>query len=787
MPRFRWTRLIAILCGVGSAISGTSASAFQTFPPNDDLHTEHLHGAESWIGGGFQSQGPINQSPSDLGPITGMPRRTRDGNPASGDRFPVMQPGSLPGGFDPRGFNSSGMIPPVNQPQNIANNPLFGGGRQNSEAAQNQNSMGWSAQPSGPGPSGRDAQGNYLPNQRPQQPNAFPTQMSRSARPQPKVSNGMAANKSPYVGLLGQVTRPGVYEVEPATTLGDLLQRVDGLAKDSSGQFRIIRNGRSQTASYGGAIGFELMAGDIVVADAQPNSMMGVSSRRTADGLQYSVRDEESKAKSGVQVGFLNLADRPVVLKLREEHANVYAILSLMRQDDSLAPQIKILSPSGQRFQGPVRPDVMLPVNSVLIFPENGVNRGRLTALPEPTKLNRNPEATAPTKAPAEMPSPAATPITPDITQSPGPAQTVTEVPLPPAEVAFSGQRQIGIPSAPRKQEQIARDTDMALAPPAEDSTGSPSTRDISDSTAMHRSETAPVPRDLTWVDRDEQVEQDEKAVRPSLLKPQPKLIPLPKGDAASDDESSIALTADESEETKVAKDKAASRWSIWPPILTAGFGVLALFGFSLSLRRRTVTTAHQSPPLPQPTLAQPTPARKIDSSRTLAAVATPIVQPSMIQTAPRSGFLDALINNQVPLIEEQIPLASPMQFHGRPQPQKTLRLDQEHSIPKPHSGFMQTRPSGSDRMADAIPAESPRTAKAIRTSSPQPAASNIVPPPTQKIRIERTVASSAGSPPTTAAEPRVNSVPNAPHIRPTVGALDRALSAVQQREERGS
>ena len=318
MPSYRWSCLITALCGIGGASSGTAASAYQFPPVSDEINTRHMHQPDAWVGGGFQTSGGINQSPAEFGPAPGMWPRTSNGNPASGDTFPLMTAGPLPGGLSPDGFNGSGMRPPVNQPPSIANNPLFGGNGQSSfgqlpfaQSPSNQSQFGQNSagqMPFGPnGPQGGQApnlnsfgpNGSNDPNQfGPQGPIPYganaagqtfapnwnssgapfgpPPQMSSATGMKPKVSWAIDSAQQPYVGLLGQVTRPGVYEIERrGTLLSDLLQNIGGLAKDASGQFRVIRNGRpGQTTSYSGATQFELMAGDLIIADAQP-SLLG--------------------------------------------------------------------------------------------------------------------------------------------------------------------------------------------------------------------------------------------------------------------------------------------------------------------------------------------------------------------------------------------------------------------------------------------------------------------------------------------------------------------------------
>lgn len=739
MPSYRWSYLIAALCGVGSASWGTAASAFQFPPLSDDINTRPIHLPDDWVGGGFQSSGPINQSPAEFGPAPGMQQRSPDGNPASGDSFPFMSPGSLPGGLSPDGFNGSGMWPPVNQPSSMTNNPLFNGNGQS---------------PLGQNPAGQNPSG--------QMPFESPLQMTGATRVKPKVSWAFETAQQPYVGLLGQIVRPGVYEIERrGTLLADLLQDIGGLAKDASGQFRVIRNGRpGQTTSYSGAAQFELMAGDLIIADAQPSQV----GQRATSG--------KTTSDDAVQIGFVNLVDRPVVLKLRNERASVYEILATLGQDQNLASQIKIVAPSSQRFHGQPRSDAKLVSETVLIFPQNSVKKSAaLESLPEPFKLKRDADTPAPSRD-ANQPYPPRGNLSPDMTQSPRSKPSVgtwtdstplpqtaqpvsrpsvettpeiAEVPPPPAEEIAASKRASGVRGTPRRiaaaPDRTGRDSNMLHAPPAEGSTSSP--RDLP-STEMVQ-DNAPAP-ELTPFDN------DNLAAEPSLLnaKGKKRSIHLAKDDESKD----ATLTAADLDEAETTADKDGSNWSIWPPILTAGVGLVALIGFSLSLRRRTQTTTQTS----QVATTQPTSSAIRNS-----------------QSVPRRDLLDEIIDDQLPLTEEQVPFASPMQFHGRPQPPKTIRLDQRHALPKPHSSRVPSSefrvPSPNDR--DQTPIDDPP----LTSVQPRNAATA-----TQKFRIDRTGAVGTESKIVATVSPQ----------KTTGGPLDRALSAVQKqtlqkREERGA
>lgn len=760
MPSRLWLRLIVALCGILSAFLGTATSAFQFPPPSDDLDTRQIHHPDAWVGDGFKASGSINQSPAEFGPAHGMSQRSFDGYPASGESFPVMTAGSLPGGRSPDGINGSGMRPPVNQVPSIANNLLFGGNEESPFGSNGPNDSNPFSQngamPSRSNSAGQNsvANGNRSGTLRGLQP-----QTTGAPRVKPKMSWAVDTAQQPFVGLVGQVARPGVYEIERrGTLLGDLLQAIGGLAKDASGQFRVIRNGRPElTTSYSGAAEFELMAGDMIIADMQPAQI----SQRAMNAKQASA--------DAVQIGFVNLIDRPVVLKLKVEHASVYEILSIMRQDQKLASQIKIVVPLSQRGQSQPQLDTVLASETVLIFPPSSVKTERIALLPEPFKLKRESdtkrssgEAVQP-YAPHENISPAgnraprsqpgvedngtdSAPLPPDAQPISRPSvevlPDVSEVPSPPVEDIASSRGASGVRGAAGRPENISdgtgRISNAFPAPPAEGLTLSP--RDLPPTDVAIDNDNAPIP---DFADS-QSLDDGNRSAEPSLLnaKGQKRPILLAKEGATNN----AILTASELDEVASAADKAGSNWSIWPPILTAGFGLLALIGFSLSLRHRTKSTPQISPVV----TTQP---------------ATPAIHNS--ESLSRRQLLDEIIDDRLPLTEERVPFASPMQFHGRPQPPKTIRMDQKHSLPRPHSlGTTEVNDQRSEVRQPSQGLSSPETAAASRTSTTV----------TQKIRIDRTGTKSGA--------PVISKTSS--HQTTAAGPLDRALSAVQNREERG-
>ena len=126
MPSYRWSRLIAVLCGVGSAVTGTSAWAFQSQPFVEEINNaRHMHNPGAWVGEGLWNSGGINYSTGAFGPSLGMWHRSADGSPISNDSFPLTKLGTIPGGISQYGVNGGDLNPPANQPPYIANNMAY--------------------------------------------------------------------------------------------------------------------------------------------------------------------------------------------------------------------------------------------------------------------------------------------------------------------------------------------------------------------------------------------------------------------------------------------------------------------------------------------------------------------------------------------------------------------------------------------------------------------------------------------------------------------------------------
>ncbi len=719
MPSHRRSQLIPLLLQVGCVVCGLTAPVFSQIPPlSTDLDTRQIHGADAWISGGYQSSDTINGSPADFGPVIGMPQ----------------------------------------------NNPYGPNGDVGSASSWDQRSPYFSPPKSANGAFRANASSSFSAQSLPQ--------TARVMRP------FVSSAKAPYVGLLGQMARPGVYEITAGSaSLSALIERIGGLSQGASGQLRIIRNGHpGMTMSYSPSQVFVLFAGDLVIADTQAASSADFSQGNAGQTTSRG-QATQTAATGAVQIGLLNLVDRPVVLKLRSEHASVAAILSLMRQDSALASQVRVVLPVNYRFQAAPKTDAPLPSEAVLIFPPNSVATDRLLPLPEPIKLDgAKPGET--TSAPSDSPP---VRISPDVTQwqdsqngiaarqgsttqlTPNgqtPSPSAIDIPPPPVEdlaPSEPGQTVANRTFAPQRDlrsggfgpDRVLQESQIVLAPPAE--------RSSHDATSAREMRDAKLLTD------------NARSAEPFLLDAadQRRPINLSKTETGNgfDEADRAALSPLDLDESSDDANKAASSLSIWPPLVTAFVGLTALIGISLALRQRTQqtlpTSATESLVGPR---AQPSPRHARSTQLPPASTGSP-------PPAARRELLDAIIHNQLPVTEEPIRFASPLQFHGRPVPPKILRVDNSHATPTPHvPNFVPTsnlRPQF-ERVSAAV-----NEASATKRRTVHSAATTL--PPLSR---------------PTAAESRDNISRAAPTSSAPVqsmksGPLDRALSAVQQREER--
>jgi len=197
----------------------------------------------------------------------------------------------------------------------------------------------------------------------------LPGDASRGAGPTPA--------RPAYFAILGEVASPGVYELPADCTLGQLVRYAGGVTRDADGNARVFRRARlAERLFVASSEPAMLYAGDLIVID-----------RRGTDQSANS-----SAKKPEMQIGILNLIERPVVMKMPVDQASLARIVAFLRQPPELVEQIHVVGPSRKsvrRSADPEREADFLGCGTVLIFPKSSVRLAALPPLPDPIALAR--------------------------------------------------------------------------------------------------------------------------------------------------------------------------------------------------------------------------------------------------------------------------------------------------------------------------------------------------------------------------------------------------------------
>lgn len=177
-----------------------------------------------------------------------------------------------------------------------------------------------------------------------------------------------------FVAVMGAVRQPGVYELSSAEPpLWELVDRSGGLSPQARGIIRIVRHGRVAVHTHV-ATGMRtvLNPGDVVVIPAP-----------------------RQRKPNAVEVALVGLLDRPVVLRLRPQHANVPRLVELLEQSRTAESAVRVGGVPGNRVHAPA-----IPQYGVLTFDPRTIARDRLPQLPPPVLLKQKPAKTAASQPP---------------------------------------------------------------------------------------------------------------------------------------------------------------------------------------------------------------------------------------------------------------------------------------------------------------------------------------------------------------------------------------------------
>jgi hypothetical protein len=112
-----------------------------------------------------------------------------------------------------------------------------------------------------------------------------------------------------------------------------------------------------------------------------PGDLIIIDRRATGQSAHNLPRDSE------VQIGVLNLIERPVVMKMPGDQASLARIVEFLQQPPELVEQIQIVGRSPKnvrRSADPGRDAVLLTSGTVLIFPKRSVRLASIPPLPDP-------------------------------------------------------------------------------------------------------------------------------------------------------------------------------------------------------------------------------------------------------------------------------------------------------------------------------------------------------------------------------------------------------------------
>ena len=190
--------------------------------------------------------------------------------------------------------------------------------------------------------------------------------------------------KDNCVAILGEIATPGAYCLDPrALTVQSLVRRAGGVTEDASMSIRLIRHERvNQTLFLSPLTDTPLLPGDVLIVESK-RALLGTTKVMNVSQSSNAVRPAATGANEpqGILVAYLNVLDRPVIVKLRTEEAKLDHVMQMLGQPIELAASVRVLGPertASAAYSATTAPK--LTNGSVLVFPRGSVNRNKLPA-----------------------------------------------------------------------------------------------------------------------------------------------------------------------------------------------------------------------------------------------------------------------------------------------------------------------------------------------------------------------------------------------------------------------
>lgn len=607
------------------------------------------------------------------------------------------------------------------------------------------------------------------------------------------------SDQSPnYFTILGHVARPGTYELPTSSpSLTSFIQYAGNLTAPASGQIRIVRNGRiAQSTFYSDKSTLRLAPGDIVVVDGKVNQgrviVPGESTPSSADTIGLAItglRDYPILLSIPAEQATIRWITRHVGL----DQSVIPSVKSVTaRHSDRVLPDTRLTTGTVLAFPttlvDPSRLSEDLPVPVKAGRPVAPVARRPLPIAPlsqqpvagDLSNFNGKQQGAAPGRA--LVPTIQPRPQTPDIESNLPRAEQafVKELLTDPASVqldeqtpASEGRAFVSRPSADSQQFATATDgipSGNAIPPtPSEpgtarltDETARAETQAGNDratsrhSTASTQAETA----DVTVVASPEAPRPYQST--PSIPEP---LQPLGSSRQTTDTTSEFSFAEQAAgrneptdSSTPPVQDQGSSEGArptqkhsnheLTPaPTFTPTLASTAkLATIEPAVQTQTVSETSRSQLLPPPPVEVNVPVVSVITVGILGAIAASFLIYSIVNEKPvprltqidTSGryWLDRMIENDIPIVDETVDYPHNTQLFGKPAP--IQRVDAAHkSIPRPHfsapggkSGVLKANPAMPDAPAPDTSDEDQKRIVKVHSGRPSQQSARAVPEP---------------------------------------------------------
>jgi hypothetical protein len=203
---------------------------------------------------------------------------------------------------------------------------------------------------------------------------------SAASEQRPRESGGESLHPI-YFAVMGEVAHPGAYEAPASSTLGELINKAGGITPRANRTVRIYRGGVPTGQVYlGSGADPSLLPGDLIV-------VARTSATPHAAAINAGAQPNESTTVFAVQIAFVNLIGRPVIVKMPSDQATLSRIVELLGQSSDCAAKIRVFNPAGispsewETSEQTTRP---LESGTVLAFSATSIRMASLPALPAP-------------------------------------------------------------------------------------------------------------------------------------------------------------------------------------------------------------------------------------------------------------------------------------------------------------------------------------------------------------------------------------------------------------------